>query len=475
LTPPIRDDRWLPFGPRPPRRGEPFLWLLCLLLVIYAVMGKAGAYLGIPLGGGTTIFIGDLVLAFGLAASLFGGMWQRFFSLPLAWVWLLFAIWNAAQTFPYISDYGLDALRDGATWGYSLFAVILGSQLIARPSGFVILLNRCRRFARVYVYYVLILALVLILFPNSEFGSELEGPAGGLVHVIGMVGIVAAGLVSVPAAWWWAASIEALVIATTGRSILLAVLVGIAVLRLCNPWGARFGTRTVVLLGVLGPAVAVMAMLHLNLGVISSGREISPGQMIENLVGTFADTEAESNDLDETRAWRLDVWNKIIDYTVYGSYFWTGKGYGINLLKDAGVSTNETMLARHPENSHLTFLARSGVPGFVLWVVLQATWAVGILRVLFFARRTGRHRTTGLMAFFLAYWSVILTLAGGGPVIETPHEGIWFWTIFGVGAAAAQTVRRDADFFERMEFDAAVAKWSRSAASARPILPTQFT
>jgi hypothetical protein len=31
------------------RRREPFLWLLCLLLVIYAVLGRAGGHIGLPL------------------------------------------------------------------------------------------------------------------------------------------------------------------------------------------------------------------------------------------------------------------------------------------------------------------------------------------------------------------------------------------------------------------------------------------
>ena len=64
--PRMRNDRRL----APPRvtggSKQLFLRVLGVLLLIYAVLGRSGAHIGIPLGGGSGSCIGDLVLLFGL-------------------------------------------------------------------------------------------------------------------------------------------------------------------------------------------------------------------------------------------------------------------------------------------------------------------------------------------------------------------------------------------------------------------------
>jgi O-Antigen ligase len=471
----MRDDCWLPEAPRSRRHKQIFLKLLSLLLLIYATLGRSGGHIGVPLGGGNGIYIGELVLLFGLAMLMVQGGYERFFALPIAWPWFFFFSWNAAQTLPYLATYGMSALRDAVTYGYSLFAVIVASLLIARPSGFAILMSRYKTFARLFVFFVAIMAPVSLIFPDGVLGVQPPLVGGLLVHTTGTMGFVVCGLVSVPTAWWWAFAIGFVFIVCQVRGDLVAFVAAVAVLRLLYPWGMRLSVRTIRFIAVLGPIVAVMLMLNLNLGVYRD-REVGPGQLLQNFVGSFGDTENEV--LDETRKWRFRMWSAIVDYTVFGSYFWTGKGYGINLLDDAGlqvIEENEEGPVRSPHNSHLTLLARSGVPGFLLWVALQLTWAVGILRVLFFARRTGRRRTAGLMSFILAYWAAIMVVAATAVVLEGPHDGIWFWAIFGVGAAAAHMVRRDADFFERMEVREAIATSRRAAASAQPFPPPRFT
>jgi hypothetical protein len=461
------NPRARPRAPSAPARrsNQPFLGLLALLLLIYAILGRAGAYIGITLGGGTGIYIGDVVLLVGLGVLILEGTYQRFFRLPVAWPWFLFVTWNMARTLPYLSEYGLLALRDGVLWGYSLFAVIVGSQLTARPSGFVFLLNKYRMLARHYVFWILPMLPVSIFFADGISGFVPPGLVTWLPHVAGAMGFVIGGWVSVSAWWWWALATEVLIIGSQGRGVLLSFVAASAVLWLCNPWAMRrLNVRVIGVLGGLILLVSPALMLNLNLGVSSSGREFGPNQVIENLIGAFGDTGNEA--LDGTRQWREDFWKAIIDYTVYGPYFWTGKGYGINLAEDAGLPANYKVdnPARAPENSHLSLLARSGVPGLLLWVVLQSTWVVSILRVLLFARRTGRRRTTGLITFFVAYWTVFMLYTSTGPVLESPAGGIWFWTIFGVGAVAARMIRGDPDFFERMELRADVSTLSRSAA-----------
>jgi hypothetical protein len=477
----LGNDDWLPSGPLTRRSKQPFLWLLCLLLFIYATLGRSGSHIGIALTstaeGGTGIYIGDVVLLFGLGTMMFWGDYQRFFALPVAWCWLIFFTWNALQTLPYFSEYGLAPLRDAAVWGYSLFAIIVASQLLARPSGFLILLNRFGRFARFYVFYVLIMLPISLSYDIPEsFDVFTYGPPQlepMMTHVGGTMGFVVCRFVSVPAAWWWVLPIDVLTIGTQGRGALLGLFAAVTVLWLFKPWRMRPSVRVIGAVGGLGFILAAMLMLDVNLGVSSSGRAIGPNQLVRNIAGSFTATGTEAGGLDGTRQWRMDLWNAIIDNSVFGSYFWTGKGYGINIVNDLGFQLPGD--TRNPENSHLTFLARSGVPGLLLWVVLQLTWAASLLRVLFFARRTGRLRTASLMTFLLAYWLQIMVYAATGVVLESPGGGIWFWTIFGVGAAAARMVRRDADFFERIELGAGMAPSRRTAASALPFQPIRFT
>ena len=179
---------------RPLRRVHPFLRLLSLLLLIYALLGRTGAYIGVTLGGGTGIYLGDLVLLVGLGVLILDGSYRQFFRLRVAWPWLLFFIWSAARTLPYLSEYGLLALRDGVLWGYSLFAVILSWQLTARPSGFVYLLSKYQILARYYVFWILPLLLVSLLFPGEVLGFALPG-------VVGTPAIIAGGLVLWPKAF----------------------------------------------------------------------------------------------------------------------------------------------------------------------------------------------------------------------------------------------------------------------------------
>jgi hypothetical protein len=456
-----RGDPWRSLPAAVQGRREPFLWLLGVLLAVYAVLGRSGAHIGVNLGVGTGIYIGDLVLVSGIAYAIIDGSWARFFRLPLAWLWLMFVAWNATQTFPYISRYGLLALRDATLWGYSLFAVIVASLLMARPAAFAILLDRFGRFARLYVYAALVIAPLAIAYFTEGISVpglvDFPPPATNLMlPVAGATAFVLCRLATVPLFWWWATAMAVMLIGSQGRGAFISLLAAVGVIWVLNPWHLRLrpSPRNVGLLAGFGFLLAAALMLNLNFGVSYHGSAVGPNQLLQNIAGTFTTTANEK--LNGSREWRLEIWNKIVGYTIFGPYFWTGKGYGINLVEDLGMTPDPNAAVhgkvppREPENTHIAILARSGVPGFLLWVALQSVWSISVLRVLFFARRTGRRRTTALMSFLIAYWTWFILYMGSAPTLSGPHEGIWFWTIFGVGAAAVRAVRRDGDFFERI-------------------------
>ena len=87
---------------------------MLFILAGYAFFGRGFAYLGFP-----PLFIGELGVVLSLAALLSFNplLWRS----PVTWLLFAFAFWCAAQTFPYIGEYGLAALRDGVIWGYGIF------------------------------------------------------------------------------------------------------------------------------------------------------------------------------------------------------------------------------------------------------------------------------------------------------------------------------------------------------------------
>jgi O-antigen ligase len=214
------------------------------------------------------------------------------------------------------------------------------------------------------------------------------------------------------------------------RGGLLAALVAMLTVMSLRPFKA--GRK----LFLAGATAVLLATLWLGSGVVLPGREgraISPEQIARNLGSIGGGTGSE---LEGTRTWRLLWWNSILDYTFHGPYFWTGKGFGINLTYDDRIVSDPDVLSRSPHNGHLTILARSGVPGLILWGLLQLGFAFSMLTGFIRARQSGPddHRAS-LFAWILGYWLAFLVNASFDVYLEGPQGGIWFWTVFACGLA----------------------------------------
>ena len=170
------------------------------------------------------------------------------------------------------------------------------------------------------------------------------------------------------------------------------------------------------------------------------GRPATFQQMIENLFSIFG--SSADGGLEGSKQFRLAWWGKIFDYTVFGNYFWTGKGFGINLADADGFQSTADHSLRSPHNSEMTVLARMGVPGLVLWVLVQGAFGIGLLRATFAHRRAGDMQLAALGAFLLAYWVAMMVDTSFDPYLEGPQGGIWFWTIFGLGLVVMRLVPR---------------------------------
>jgi hypothetical protein len=170
------------------------------------------------------------------------------------------------------------------------------------------------------------------------------------------------------------------------------------------------------------------------------GRPAQLDQFIENILSIFG--ESSDQNLEGTKQFRLAWWGKIVDYTVFGEYFWTGKGFGVNLADSDGFQSTADHSLRAPHNSHVTVLARMGVPGFAIWVVLQLAFLVALLRALAAHRRSGDRPLAALAACLLVYWLAMMVDTSFDPYLEGPQGGIWFWSVFGMGLVVIRLASR---------------------------------
>ena len=151
------------------------------------------------------------------------------------------------------------------------------------------------------------------------------------------------------------------------------------------------------------------------------------------------------------KEWRLEWWRKIEDYTLNGKYFWSGKGFGINLASDDGfqvVDESDGLPLRSPHSVHMTILARTGVPGLLLWLVLLGTWAASIVIAYVRARIRQEPRWAGLFLWLFAYFMAILVNGSFDVYLEGPLGGIWFWSVYGVGLAALWLFARQPELLQ---------------------------
>ena len=110
-------------------------------------------------------------------------------------------------------------------------------------------------------------------------------------------------------------------------------------------------------------------------------------QFVENFTSIVS--EGDSSALEGTKEFRLRWWGDIINYTINGPYFWTGKGFGVNLADDDGFQVYADHSLRAPHNGHIEILARTGVPGLILWILMNAAIGIGLLRAAARARAHG--------------------------------------------------------------------------------------
>lgn len=419
-----------------------------VILVGYAVAGRGFAYTGQK-----PVFIGDAVLLVGTLAVLTRARGVRLH--PVHGLIMLFMLLGAFRTVPYVTAYGVDAVRDAALWGYCMFAIALSAFVRAHHIRWAI--DRYRRFVPWLVAWIPVAAAISILhvspsWPNSGIPMvDFKGGDMG-VHLTIAASFVLLGLYgysgrrrgarSETAVWlmWFVAVAPVLAMS---RSSMLGLSFGIVI-----AFALRSSVRVLPFAVTAGTLALVLVAFNVSVPV-GGGQNLSTTNLMQNVVSIVSNKQDQGGaggshqNLNGSKQFRLRWWTKIVDYTVHGPYFWKGKGFGLNLADSDGFQLDSKHTLRAPHNSHITVLARMGVPGLVLWSLLQLSFAGTMLAWSVRARRLGARLWSLFDAWLLVAWVAIMIDTSFDPYLEGPQGAIWLWSIVGVGLAAVGIQRTE--------------------------------
>lgn len=435
LSAPIRSGGVAsPSRPGTGRGADLYLAFLGVVLSGYALDGRGFAYLGVP-----PLFIGEVAMLLGLVVLWRSRGWIPLLRMPPAMALLPLSAWGMVRTGPYVSEYGANALRDAAVWGYSAFSWIIAGILIAKPSRLTWLVRGYRRLARTLVLGLPLVALVyrsmwtsLPRWPGTVVPMIFLKEGDALVHFSGVLAFWVSGFGG-RVGWPWLSALAASV-AVLGMVDRAGLISFMAVMALCVTLWPR-STVPWRIIAMTCVAVLVLWVTDLRIDVPEGkNRQISFDQILRNVSSMVGDSDNEG--LDGTKTWRLNWWTDIVDYTFNGRHFWTGKGFGVNLADDDGFQVLADGSLRTPHNVHLNFLARAGVPGLALWALAQGAWGCAILRAFLKSRRARDRDWLGLFLFLGCFWTACMINASFDVFLEGPVGGVWFWSIYGVGLAA---------------------------------------
>ena len=421
--------------------GDLYVVALGVLLFGYAFLGRTFAYLGAP-----PIFIGEVMLALGLGLVLFTCRVSTLVPAPAMWAVLVLQGWVFVRTIPYLSEYGIDAPRDAMVVGYGAYAFVVAGLLLQRPSRLLELLRSYRTLAIVIGAFAWLMYLIYRSFQNSVPTL----PWAPDVHVIenkpGDLAVHMAAITAFLVLGWRRVSPWLLVLVVIGaatmmvgnRGGMVGFLLSMGAFWVLKPGSAKFGR----LLFVGFALIAVGSLVDTSsLQTNEGNRSLSVEQLWENVKSVFGKSDQAM--LSTTTEWRTQWWDKIVDYTVFGEYFWTGRGFGINVATADGFNIDTHGTLRSPHSVHMTMLARAGVPGVLLWMLVHLLWWYALLSAWYYARERGLSAWMGFFALCAVFWIAAIVNASFDVYLEGPMGGIWFWTVFGAAMAGTRLVRTD--------------------------------
>ncbi len=445
-------------GRRAPRPFRVFTPALGLLLGGYLFLDKTFAYVHVP---HTPVFVGEIVLGVGIVESIHLRLpWRRLVgSSPVLKALLAFMGACFLRLLVDLPRYRLDAIRDSAIWYYGAFAFLVAAAVVADPTFLPQLLRWYRRalpwflaWAPVAIVLHYVGPLGAVTVPDSAAPLNSWKPQDIAIQVAMGIAYLWLGVHRVTGeqrrpsrsetALAMFGVLTVLLAGTQTRGGFLAAVVLIGIVLPFLPPGRQ---RRMVLPITVGLALMLAFATVLDLKVHGEVRDISVRQALANVSSITG--QSSSDQLSGTVQWREGMWGQVTtDLRTHGTWL-TGIGFGVILPDrydvDVGNTNNEDSAAplRSVHNSHLTLLARTGVPAFALWLLLWVVYCRQLYRSA--RRRPGgvRDPANALTVWLLAAPPAFLVNAIFDPALEGPHSGIWLFTVVGVAAAHLSLLR----------------------------------
>lgn len=429
-----------------------FAKLLLFGVVGYMFLDRTFAWLiHVP---GVPIFLGEILLVLGVIEIVRGKQALRFLmarSATAKWI-LAFIALGSARLAADIGTYKLEAVRDSAIFYYAAFALIVATYVMLKPET---ISKALKSYDRVIPWYFLWAPIAVFL--GRSFAARAPLIPGSLTSIFSFKGGNYAVWLATGVAYLWLVRPTTTPADIRRRSILTAfgtgglfvagtqnrggLLVGLAIIGF-TVLASRRPSRT--LFRIAGITIGLFGLLFAMDARIETGkREISARQIVENMQSVFAD--GENDTLSGTKRWRLELWNGITQDVIYGDYPF-GFGMGPNIAERYNavpVQQDAFQTLRNAHNSHLGILARMGIPGLSIWLVMWGTFAVAVLRV---RQRLKRNdpEAAGVLTWFLIGVAAILGNAIFDPTLEGPQVAIPLYVF--TGAALGMIARVSAGY-----------------------------
>lgn len=425
-----------------------------LMLAGLSIDGRGFAYIGIP-----PLFISEITLLCGAMVFLLQPRWRQTLEHPLVLLILLMLAWGLLRTLPYLGQWKLDAIRDFMLLGYASMALVVCAVVMSQPGVLPWILGKYQTFVKVFLcvmppiwLFDQVMGESMPTWPwASHVGIITLKPGDMPVHLGAIAALSILGLFRGKSLVWMA--LLCVLLGVTGaisRGGLVAFAAAFGVAFFLRPRSA-WATRLMI---ILVAVVTFTAVSDVSIKVPGRAREFSARQLLLNVV-SIVDDDVAAGDLDDTKTWRLEWWQTIIDYTIHGEYFWGGKGFGINLANSDGFQVFESESLRSPHNGHLNVLGRTGVPGFAVWCAILGGWLVMMVNAYLQARQRRDANWAMWFALLMAYWSSLALNAAVDVYFEGPMGGMWFWSITGLGIGSVWVFKR---FPEVMHVDHATPR-----------------
>lgn len=415
--------------------ADKFLTWHCWVLLGYALCGRGFSYWGI-----SPLFIGEITLALGLGSLSLNKSFPKLLKIPQTWFLMLFMLWCCINTIPYFPQYGLFAIRDAALWYYCFFALIVGTLLVSKPQRFLFMIKRYQQFSKIFIIIIPFLWLIskfvpLPKVPGSAVALITLKPADIMVNLSAITAFyIGSNLLRFQPSLFILIFLVNLAVAATNsnRSGLVAFFNAFSIVSFTRSKSSKIWQIFAVLIFIL------LLMI------------IIKPEIFEPVLLKITSIFVDNNERQGSKEYRLEWWTHLVNTTVFGDYFWTGRGFGFNLGAGTGFDPIGGGIVRSPHNGHITVLARAGVPGAVMWLLLHLSWAGTILVKHFRSKAKGETKWAGIFLTLFAYWVAVMTTTTFEVIIEGPTGGIWLWSMYGIGLAAMYIYKRYPEILDEL-------------------------